>query len=202
MVTHDQQKPNNLQQSDEGKRESESGTHTHGPATLFEQLYPELRALAGHQIKGEWRKDHTMQPTDLVNEVFLKLTSKDPASWKSRSEFKCHAARAMRVILCDHARKRNARKRGGGQAKLTLITDLVITPKDNALDPLVLDELLKNLAENDERAAQVVEMRFFGGMTVEEVADVLQVSKRTIENDWTFARTWLYSELNKEDNVA
>jgi RNA polymerase sigma factor (TIGR02999 family) len=166
-----------------------------GTDSLFESLYSELRSMAGHQIRREWRKGHTFQSIDLVNEAYLRLNNAQAGMWQDRTAFKAAAAVVMRRVLCDHARKRKALKRGEARAHRTLLDDLVSGSPSATIDPLVFDELLTRLAEKDERATKVVEMKVFSGMTMAEIASVLEISKRTAESDWAYARTWLYCQL-------
>jgi RNA polymerase sigma-70 factor (ECF subfamily) len=160
---------------------------------LFPIVYDELRALARHCFQYQ-RPDHTLQPTALVNEAFLKLVDQSSVAWRSRAHFLAVAARAMRQILIDHARQRGRAKRGGEFCRVTM--DQAVTPiTDQDPELLDLDEALQRLARMDPRQSRIVELRFFGGMTVEEVAHVLDVSKTTVEAEWRMARAWLRKEL-------
>ena len=160
---------------------------------LFAVVYDELRALAGNYFQHQ-RPDHTLQPTALVNEAFLKLVDQTRIEWRSRAHFLAVAARAMRQILIDHARGRATAKRGGNLFRVTM--DEAATPlTDHDPELLDLDDALKRLAAMDERQSRIVELRFFGGMTVEEVAHVLKVSRTTVEADWRMARAWIRREL-------
>ncbi|HUU94793.1 MAG TPA: sigma-70 family RNA polymerase sigma factor [Phycisphaerae bacterium] len=160
---------------------------------LFPIVYDELRALAASYFVNQ-PSDHTLQPTALVNEAFLRLVDQTRIEWKSRAHFLAVAARAMRQILIDHARRRAAVKRGGDLCRVTMAEGVTpITASDPEM--LDLDEALKRLAAMDERQSKLVELRFFGGMTVEEVAHVLDVSKTTVESEWRMARAWLRREL-------
>jgi RNA polymerase sigma-70 factor (ECF subfamily) len=160
---------------------------------LFAVVYDELRALAGDCFRQQ-RIDHTLQPTALVNEAFIKLVDQTRIEWQSRAHFLAVAARAMRQILIDHARGRATAKRGGDLCRVTL--DEAVTPiSDTDPELLDLDDALRRLAAMDQRQSQIVELRFFGGMTVEEVAHVLNVSKTTIETEWRMARAWIRREL-------
>lgn len=165
-------------------------------AQLLPMVYDELRAVAGRYFRRQG-SDHTLQPTALVHEAFLRLVDQTQARWKDRAHFFAVAAKAMRQILVSHARARGAEKRGGGRAKIAF-TD-ALTPANAAeFDPLALDEALTRLADLDERKARVVELRFFSGLTNEEVAEVLGVSLTTIESDWRMARAWLSRMLSAE----
>lgn len=157
---------------------------------LFELLHDELHRLAQSAMRRE-RPGHTLQPTALINEAYLRLTARS-GSWQDRAAFMGAAARAMREVLIDHARIRGAAKRQG------VIVELRETDAagDIHLDEvLVVDEALREFAELDERAAQVVELRYFAGMNVEEAAAVLAVSEKTIKRDWQFARAWMERRL-------
>jgi RNA polymerase sigma factor (TIGR02999 family) len=162
-------------------------------ARLAELLYPELRQIAGRLMRRE-RGDHTLQPTAVVHEAFLRLAGGRAVDWQDRAHFLGIAARVMRRVLVEHARRRAAAKRGAGQHQVTL--DEGLLPRtDPAFGMLALDDVLTRLAVLDARAAQVAELRVFGGMTVREAAEELGVSTRTVDNDWTMARLWLAREL-------
>lgn len=156
-------------------------------------VYTELRNLAGAYMRRE-RKGHTLQATALVNEAYIRLLDADAEFWHDRRRFLAVAARAMRQILVEHARARGAQKRGGGMQRLSIsVSD---TPsRDSDLDVLDLHGALADLADHDARKAHVVELRFFGGLSVPEVAEVLGVSQTTAEDDWYFARAWLRRRL-------
>jgi RNA polymerase sigma-70 factor, ECF subfamily len=163
---------------------------------LMEVLYPELRRLAASYLARQ-RADHTLQPTALVHEAFLKLIDQTSPAYNGRAHFFAVAARAMRQILVDHARADQAAKRGGGWQRISL--DGNLAPSGGGMvDMIALDDALKGLAELDERQAQIVELRFFGGLTVDEVADVVGVSRSTVEEDWRMARAWLSRRLSGE----
>lgn len=159
---------------------------------LVPLVYDELRRLAGHYMREE-RVDHTLQPTALVHEAYLKLADQRRVQWAGRTHFVAVAATAMRRILLDHARRHKAEKRGGGR-KATLEDGLAVTP-DEQVDILALDEALTRLEAVDPRQARLVELRFFGGLNIEETAEALDVSPTTIKRDWRFARAWLRREL-------
>jgi RNA polymerase sigma factor (TIGR02999 family) len=158
-------------------------------------VYGELRRLAASYLRDE-APGHTLQPTALVHEAFLRLIGDTP-DCKNRSQFYGIAAHLMRQILIDHARKRRAIKRGGQLEHLSLDEQLVLSHERDA-DLVALDEALERLAVMDPRKARVVEMRFFGGLGVEESAEALCVSEVTVRRDWQFARTWLLRELSKD----
>ncbi len=160
---------------------------------LFELVYEELRRLAGALMRGE-RVDHTLQPTALVHEAFLRLVGPTHIEWKDRAHFMGIAARAMRQILVDHARRHSADKRGGGLQRVTLSGEEPVAPHD-AIEVLELHDVLERFAALDGRAAQVVELRVFGGLSVQETAHLLDVSPRTVDGDWAVARMWLSREL-------
>jgi len=163
---------------------------------IFTATYQELRRLAAHLMRAE-RDGHTLRPTALVHEAFLRLVDGRQIAWTSRAHFFGIAARAMRQVLVDHARRRSARKRGARWTHVTL-DEAMSAPDgdpDAGLEILSLHEALEHLSSLDGRMAHVVELKVFGGLTMEEVAGALGVSKRTAENDWTVARTWLSREL-------
>lgn len=162
-------------------------------AALTELLYPELRQLASRLMRRE-RENHTLQPTAVVHEVFLRLVDQQRIDWQDRAHFLGIAARVMRRILVEHARKRGAAKRGGDVNVVTLDEALVPTD-DPAVGLLAVDEVLTRLADVDPRSADVAELRIFGGLTVREIAQQLGVSSRTVNGDWTMARLWLAREL-------
>lgn len=166
---------------------------------LLEVVYDDCRRLAASYLKKE-NAGHTLQPTALAHEVYMRLIEQERVSWKGRTHFLAIAAQAMRRLLIDHARGRDRLKRGGGWQRVQM--DGPAEPgtqqQSTEVDIEKLDRVLKELAELDERQAKVVEMRFLAGMTVEEVAEALGVSKRTVEGDWTMARAWLRKKLSDE----
>jgi RNA polymerase sigma factor (TIGR02999 family) len=165
-------------------------------ADLMELVYPELRRIAGRYLSKE-RPAHTLQPTALVNETYFALTGQYGKAWQNRSHFYAVAAQLMRRILVDHARNRKAHKREGNRQKVELTERLAFS--DIQLDRvLAIDAALDRLAEFAPRAGQVVVLRFFGGLTEDEVAEVLQVTSRTVKRDWNAAKAWLYSELHPQ----
>lgn len=164
---------------------------------LFPLVYDELRRQARGFLSKE-RAGHTLQPTALVHEAYLKLVDQTRVSWQNRAHFFGTASQLMRRIVIDHARAHASGKRGGAAIRLSL--DDVQIPSEERADGLIaLDEALKNLAEFDERKSKIVEMRFFAGLTDDEIAEVLQISTRTVLRDWKTARLWLYRELSKND---
>ena len=156
-------------------------------------MYDELRRVAGRYMTGE-RADHTLQATALVNEAYLRLIEVKKVRWENRAHFFAMASRLMRRILVDAARSRDYQKRGGGAAMLSLDEALVV-PCEPGDDLVALDEALTALAEVDPRKSQVVEMRFFGGLDIDETAEALHVSRDTVKRDWRVAKLWLLREL-------
>jgi RNA polymerase sigma factor (TIGR02999 family) len=152
-------------------------------------VYEELQRLARHHLRNE-RDGHTLNTTALVHETYLKLVDQS-VSWQNRRHFFAVASLAMRRILVNYARDRVRLKRGGGQVKLSLDDAPTLAAEDRAEELLALDEALTRLASINERAAKVVECRFFGGLTIEETADILQISATTVKYDWRLAKTWL-----------
>ncbi len=162
---------------------------------LLPLVYEELRKIASDYLQHE-RANHTLQPTALVHEAYLRLVNQRTAGWKDRAQFFGVAAKAMRRILVDRARMHRAVKRGGGEARVQL-DEAVASFEERATDLVALDEALERLAAIDERKCRVVELRFFGGMTSEETAKVLDCPLRSIERDWTMAKAWLRAELSR-----
>ncbi len=158
-------------------------------------IYDELRALAGSYFRRQ-RSDHTLQPTALVHEAFLRLVDGANTEWQSRKHFFDVAAMAMRQLLADHARRRGAAKRGGDLAKVTLGDPEAGSSMGN-IDLIALDDALTKLAQLDERQGRIVELRFLAGLSVAETAEVLAVSERTVKLDWQMAKAWLRQELDE-----
>jgi RNA polymerase sigma-70 factor (ECF subfamily) len=156
----------------------------------------ELHRLA-HRYMAREKPGHTLQTTALVNEVYLKLVNIQDMTWQDRAHFFAISARMMRHILTDFARSRRFQKRGGAALRVTLDEALVVSPEQDA-DIVALDEALGQLAALDSRKSQVVELRFFGGLSVEETAEVLKISRETVLRDWKFAKVWLLRELSGE----
>jgi RNA polymerase sigma factor (TIGR02999 family) len=167
---------------------------------LLPIVYGELRREAARHLKGE-RTGHTLQPTALVHEVYLRLAEPRRIPWRSRAEFFAAAAQAMRRILVDYARRRGASKRAGNWTRVRL-DEAVAVEGERDLDLLALDEALDRLAEQDARTARIVELRFFGGLSVPEIASVLKVSPTTVKRDWTLARAWLHRWLEESAGVG
>ena len=161
---------------------------------LMPMVYSELRRLASNYLRRE-RRDHTLQPTALVNEAYLKLIDQKTAKWQNRAQFYGIAAQLMRRILVDHARQHKAAKRGGSEQQRLSITSagrLVAKPE---LDVMALHEALEELATIDPQQERIVELKFFGGLSIEETAEVLGVGHATVERDWKMARAWLRGKL-------
>ena len=170
-----------------------SGGNREAPARLMPLVYDELRRLADHYLRRE-RPDHTLQPTALVHEAYLKLIDQTRVDWQNRAHFFGVAAQLMRRILVDHARRHQASKRGGFRQKLTL-DEAVDYSQTRDIDLVRLDEALTALAQFDARQSRVVELRFFGGLTIEETAEALSVSPATVKVDWSMAKAWLRREI-------
>jgi RNA polymerase sigma factor (TIGR02999 family) len=172
-----------------------------GDAEALEKLFPfvyhELREIAGALFRHEFRANHTLQPTALVHEAYLRLIGgKAEISWQNRAHFFGIAARSMRQILVNHAIAHNAEKRGGGETVLAL-NDAVSFFQTQDIEILALNEALEKLMRRDKKQAEIVELKFFGGLTNEETAEVLGVSVSTVKREWEMARSWLYRELKK-----
>jgi RNA polymerase sigma-70 factor (ECF subfamily) len=163
---------------------------------LIPLVQPELHRLAHYYMSRE-RAGHTLQTTALLNEAYLQLTDKTQRPWQNRTHFMAVAAQLMRRIMVDHARARHALKRGAGAIRVTLDETALVT-EERAEELLALDEALEKLAEFDRRRCEIVEMRYFGGLAVEEIADVLKVHPNTVMRDWRAAKAWLYAELTTE----
>ena len=161
---------------------------------LFPLVYDELKRRARNYLNQE-HADHTLQPTALVNEAYLRLIKLDRMNWQNRAHFYAISATTMRRILVDHAREIAADKRGGGEIKRVALENLQISDSEKATDLLELNEALDKLAEVEDRKVRVVEMIYFGGMTYREIAEVLQVTEKTVQRDWNFAKLWLHREL-------
>lgn len=162
---------------------------------LFPLVYNELRKQARHYLNRE-RAGHTLQPTALVHEAYLRMVDQNSPNVENRKHFYGIASRVMRQILVDHARQHNAEKRGGAAERFSL-EDLNVLPDQSATDLLELDDALARLEKIDDRKCRVVELRFFGGLTEDEIADVLGITEKTVRRDWQFAKLWLYRELSQ-----
>src|SRR6266496_3367207 len=157
-------------------------------------VYEELRRLAHHYMEGQ-RRNHTLQTTALVNEAYLRLADQTNSNWQSRVHFFAVAARAMRQILVSYARSNRAQKRGGGGARIELDESAILSPEQSK-EIVDLHEALERLGTLDSRKAQVVELKFFGGLNHDEIAEVMKTSIVTVRRDWAFAKAWLYKELH------
>ena len=167
---------------------------------LTPRVYAELHRLAGIYMAGERRPNHPLQATALINEAFVRLIDWKNVRWQSRAHFFGVAAQVMRRILVDFARSRNYARRGGGTQRVSL-DEAITIHEDRSAELIALDDALKSLAEIDPRKSQVVELRFFGGLSAEETAEALKVSPRTVEREWNLARAWLYRELRGKDET-
>jgi RNA polymerase sigma factor (TIGR02999 family) len=165
-------------------------------AQLFPLVYEELRRLA-HRYMNRERPGHTLQTTAVVHEAYLRLIDQNHVQWQNRAHFFAIAAQMMRRILITHAQSRGYAKRSGGALKVSL-DEAAILSQERAGELLALDEALKSLTDLDPRRSQVVELRFFGGLSNEEIAEVLKISPNTVTRDWNVAKAWLYRELSKE----
>jgi RNA polymerase sigma factor (TIGR02999 family) len=162
---------------------------------LMTLVYDDLRRLAAWHLQTE-RPEHTLQPTALVHEAYLKLAGQNPVDWRNKGHFYALAAQVMRHILVDHARARQRDKRGGGQVSGTLDEALEMSHPSEP-DLVELDEALNTLATQDARKSRIVELRYFGGLSIEETADALGISAATVRREWTLAKAWLRHELGK-----
>ena len=171
-----------------------------GDAVALERLIPlvyqELRRIAGAQLRGE-RADHSLQPTALVHEAYLRLVRVDRMSINGRAHFLALAAQLMRQVLVDHARRKHAGKRGG-LATMVAIEELVQAVQPPGIDILALDEALTEMASFDARQHSIVELKFFGGLTIDEVAEAVSVSPATVEREWALAKAWLFRRLSSD----
>jgi RNA polymerase sigma factor (TIGR02999 family) len=163
---------------------------------LLPGVYDELHRMAARYLHRE-RVDHTLQPTALINEAYLRLVDQNRVTWENRAHFFGIAANAMRRILVDHARGHQAAKRGGSVIKLPLDEAVHGSPKHEEMDLVALDEALTRLANLDPEQSRLVELRYFGGLTIEETARVMGISPATVKRDWTISRAWLRREINR-----
>jgi RNA polymerase sigma factor (TIGR02999 family) len=160
---------------------------------LIPLVYDEMRQIAGRVLKRE-RRDHTLQPTALVHEAYLRLIDQRNVNWQNRAHFFAIAAQAMRRIIVDHARRHNALKRGGDNLKVELEAALLL-PGASDVDVVKLDDALTALAAFDPQQERIVELRFFGGLSIEETAEVIGISPATVKRDWSMAKAWLHREI-------
>jgi RNA polymerase sigma-70 factor, ECF subfamily len=177
--------------------EAWSGGDEDALAKLIPLVQPELHRLAHHYMSRE-RTGHTLQTTELLDEAYLRLVGDPKRHWQNRTHFVAAAAQLMRRIMVDHARERRARKRGGDAVKVSL-DDAALVSEKRSEELLALDEALEKLAAQDPRKSQIVELRYFGGLTVEEAAAFLKLSPRTVKREWRMARAWLYCALSGEE---
>lgn len=172
-----------------------------GDRMALDELVPlvqtELKRLARNYMRRQ-RIGHTLQTTALVNEAFIRLVDSDKVNWQDRNHFYAISAQLMRRILVDAARRKNSQKRGGERVQVTL-DDRLNVSDEKETDLIALDEALSMLAELNPRQCQIVELRYFGGLTEEQIAETLEVSSRTVRRDWNLARAWLFRELNRKD---
>ncbi len=166
---------------------------------LLPLVYKELRRLAHFQLRNE-RPNHTLQSAALVNEAYLRLVGVSSPQWESRTHFFAIAAQLMRQILVDYARRHGAAKRGASVPKLSL-EDATMASRKKGLDVLALDDALKDLAKIDARQSRVVELRFFAGLSLEEISRVMEIAPATVQRDWTAARAWLHREISRNSRV-
>jgi len=166
-------------------------------AELTPLVYEELRRLAHHFMEGQ-RPEHTLQTTALVNEAYLRLADQTNPNWQTRAHFFAVAARAMRQILVNYAKSYRSQKRGGGALKIELDETALVSPAESTAI-VELHEALKRLAALDQRKGEVVELKYFGGLNYDEIAEVLKISPVTARRDWEFAKAWLYTELHGPD---
>jgi len=161
---------------------------------LVPLVYEELRRLARHYMRQE-RSDHTLQTTALIHEAYLRLVEQRDTNWKSRTHFFAMAAQLMRRILIDYARASQTAKRGGNAETVSLDEEPMVFSQARSGELIALDEALTRLAHLSPRQSQIIELRFFGGLSVEETADVMQIAPRTVKRDWSVARAWLHREV-------
>jgi RNA polymerase sigma factor (TIGR02999 family) len=166
--------------------------------SLLPLVYRELHRLAHIQLRNE-RPDHTLQSRALVHEAYLRLVGLEPPQWESRTHFFAIAGQLMRQILVDYARRHRAAKRGGSVCKVSLEDAMV--PQDKDVDLISLDDALQALAKIDGRQSRVVELRFFAGLSLQEISDALEVAPATVQRDWTAARAWLYREMSRTTDL-
>ena len=165
---------------------------------LFEAVYVQLRRMAKDYLRDE-RPDHTLQATALVHEAYLRLIGGQQIDWQNRAQFFSIASQVMRHILVDHARKRTADKRGKGAGKLSLDEVINLAAARN-IDLVALDDALVTLADLDAEQSKIVELRFFGGLTIKEIAEILEISEMTVSRKWKTARLWLHQQVSREDD--
>jgi RNA polymerase sigma factor (TIGR02999 family) len=177
-------------------RERNAGSES-TPSELIALVYDELRRLAQSYLRHE-RAGHTLQATALVHEAFLRLVDETEITWQDRTHFFAVAANVMRRILVDYAREKRADKRGGMWQKVSLNEAIGFPPQNNEIDIVALNDALEKLSDFDTQQSKVVELRFFGGLTIEETAHALNLSSRTVKREWTVAKAWLHREINNQ----
>ena len=175
-----------------------SGGDEDALAKLIPLVQPELHRLAHHYMSRE-RTGHTLQTTELLDEAYLQLVGDPERNWQNRTHFVAAVAQLMRRIMVDHARERRARKRGGDAVKVSL-DDAALVTERRSEELLALDDALERLALQDSRKSQIVELRYFGGLTMQETAAFLKLSQRTVEREWRMAKSWLYRALSAEEH--
>ena len=173
--------------------------HPEALDALIPLVYKELRRVAHAHLRNE-RSDHTLQTAALVNEAYLRLVGIDPPHWESRTHFFAIAGRVMRQILVDYARRHRAGKRGAGACRVSL-DDVVERPREQQVDVVALDDALQALSALDPRQAQVVELRFFAGMSLQDISAALGIAPATVQRDWTAARAWLHREMSRNSRA-
>lgn len=172
-----------------------SAGDSNAAAKLWPLVYDELRRLAAAYLRRE-RPDHTLQPTALVHEAYLRLIDQTRVDWKNRAHFCAVASEMMRRILVDHARKHHAAKRGRGETRISL-DEAVSFPHEIEIDVIAVDEALLDLSRLDPQQGRLVELRFFGGLTLDETAEVMSISRSTVQREWDMAKAWLHNQLSK-----
>jgi RNA polymerase sigma factor (TIGR02999 family) len=173
-------------------RELSDGNES-APERLMPLVYDELRRLAQGYLEGE-RNNHTLQATALVHEAYIRLVDWENVTWQNRAHFFALAAQVMRHILVDHAREKRAAKRGGGQTKIAL-EEAVSFPQQREIDLVELDDALETLAQLDQTQSRIVELRFFGGLTIDETAEAMRCSPATVKREWALAKAWLHKTI-------
>jgi RNA polymerase sigma-70 factor, ECF subfamily len=196
MGRMDDSKPGDITRLLERVRAGDRGAESR----LMEAVYPELRRIAARRLRAE-RPGHTLQPSALANEAYLHLLGREDLDWRNRGHFFASAAQAIRRILVDYGRSRKAIRRGGRRRRIEL-TDTLAISEDRLEEALAVDQALTRLEQWDPRQCRIVEMKFFGGLTEAEIAQVLGVSTRTVIRDWNLARAWLHGELERAAETA
>ena len=178
---------------------------SHGEQAALDQLMPlvyaELRRMAGRFMHAQ-SPSHTLQTTALIHEAYLRLAGDSPRQWENRTHFFRVAAKAMRQVLVDHARARQALRRGGHEHRAIALNEAVVIPDNRVAETVALDDALTELAKLSPRQSQIVELRYFGGFDVGETAEALSISPETVMRDWRAAKAWLYSQLSPQQNAA